>query len=152
MGLKVPAPDSDRDLSAAGMSGEGAFIVVSRDGHSVRIPDEWRVPLAAHLLAGTGVFDVQVVKYLRALQQRALKKRGNKVDAKDARVLGEIAHGMECLIQEYLEADPKTSRRYEYRPSYHRPHPGGDRDSEGILEGRKEEIDDTPAPWEAAPT
>jgi hypothetical protein len=135
-------------LETAGLNGDGEFIVRSKDGHVVRIPNEWAVPLAAHLLAPFGIFDPRATRVLRDLEQRGRKKRGGKVEEKDAEALAALAERLEHLMQHYLEADPKTSRREEWRAAYPAPRVRPEREAEDNLGTPVEEMDDTPAPWE----
>jgi hypothetical protein len=146
MGLVVPHPLTGSHLKTAGPNLHGGFVINTRDGAAVQVPDEWRPALASHLLAGSGCFSPNVTRTLRELEQRARKKR--KLTPKDAEDLAGLASTLENLLNEYLEADPKTSTRYEWKPEYY-----ADRVKKyGAREDKpappQEELDDEPAPWE----
>jgi hypothetical protein len=150
VGLVVPHPLSPDHLWSAGHNGLGQFVIKTRSGSTVLVPDDWRPPLASHLLAGSGCFSPEVTRMLRKLEQRAKKKQ--KLTPEDAGGLAALATALENLLNEYLEADPKTSTRYEWRPEYYE-----DRAKRYGLEKKdrwqpapKEEVDDEPAPWEKA--
>lgn len=166
MGIRVPRAADKRDMGWAGVNGNGKFIITSEEAHTVEVPDEWRVPLAAHLLAGTTWLDSESFKALREIEQKIRKKR--KLGAEDADRIASLANSLECLMYEFLQAQPSTSTRYEYRPSYY------DDTVKRLVESRvgdikqgldwygiiqrereaalaavpKEALDETPMPWE----
>jgi hypothetical protein len=148
MGLCVPHPKSKKDLWCAGPNGDGVFLVVNEHGDAVTVPDEWRWALASHLLLGSGIFDPKVTAFLRELQAKAGKKRGGKLSGDDGKRLRELADRLEDVLQEYLEADPKTSTRYEYRPEYYEQRVRRMGLKKPEPEPVVEDIDDTPVPWE----
>lgn len=161
MGLLVPAPKDPKDLWSAGPNGDGEFVIGSEFGWVIRVPDEWRVPLAAHLLAGvTGLFSPNAAKALLEIRQRLEKQRGKSAEQykKDAALLGELQKALECLLYEYLEAQPSTSTRYEYRPEYYdqrrkrlQASPVGYLYRDEVEPPPPaEDQDDTPMPWEEA--
>lgn len=125
-------------------------------GAAVSVPDRMRVPLAAWLLAGvSGILDRDATAALREGAARLEKVRGKGATAakKEASSLKKLAHSLECLMQELLEADPETSTKFEYRPEYY-----ADRQHRLVEEGKlekipervivEEDLDDSPAPWE----
>jgi hypothetical protein len=159
MPLHNPGPyESKHDLCWAGEDPhrKSGFAMETSLGRVLTVPPEWRVPLAAHLLAGTGVLlGRDSVAALRSAASRLDRVRGKGRTAANSESLAlrRLALSFECLVQEMLESDPETSTRPEYRPEYY-----VDRQhrlvSEGVLEiveerkPKPEEFDDTPAPWE----
>lgn len=155
--LENPEPGEPLAL-VRGDSQEGGFLLTAQSGDMVLVPDEWRVPLAAHLLAGvSGLFDPQAKRRLFEVRRRMekSKSRGVKRDQekKDAEVLADLENALGCLFQEYLEADPKTSTKFHYRPEYYE-----DRRRKlvkaGLVAPLAEDrpppvadVDDTPLPW-----
>jgi hypothetical protein len=160
MGMLASYPGSEHlALGAAGHNRYGEFVISNKDGQAVVIPNEWKVPLAAHLLADVdNLFAPEVTKRISDLRTRLEKKKGKKsqVEVEDIAFLKSLQHSLECLMQEYLEGDPKTSSRYEYAPRYPRAlayTPSSARMSEETkrviadLILPDEEQDDTPLPW-----
>lgn len=154
MGLLVPDP-GPHCVWSAGPNADGDFVIASKEGQFVQVPDKWKVPLAAWLLGTTTIFAPETFGALRDLEKRLARKRGKKSeqDERDVRFLGALAHALECLMHEYLEADPRTSTRYEYRPEYYQDRLA-DLRKRGLVpperaepERPKEELDDTPLPW-----
>jgi hypothetical protein len=150
MGLVVPWPDEGRELSGAGYNGNGEFLISGKGFQNIYVPDEWRVPLAAHLLSDVKWIDPKAIAVLRTMETKARRKgkAGKNLTTEDADALGAIAHSLECLVEEFLNADPRTSVRYEYRPSYYDDVLRARGWAKPIIGLKPEEMDDTPMPWE----
>jgi hypothetical protein len=154
--LHNPGPyHGGSELLSADDLDEG-FVIDNARGDRIVVPPQWKISLAAHLLAGTGVLlGRDSVAALRSAASRLDRVRGKGRTAANSESLAlrRLALSFECLVQEMLESDPETSTRPEYRPEYY-----VDRQhrlvSEGVLEiveerkPKPEEFDDTPAPWE----
>lgn len=108
MGLLIASPEAGMDLRAAGLNGNGSFIVTSRDGHAVRIPEDQKVALAAHLLWGSPILNQETLKALRVA---CSKKRMTVEHQKTLTVFADV---LENLIVEMLDNDPRTSTKPEY--------------------------------------